>query len=460
MGWLVDSLRNLITGMGGASDKSSGAEFVTRLISDVELESMFRDDWIAKKIVKIPAYDMVRNWRQWNCEDADVTTLEAEESRLQIAAKLLKGLIWSRLYGGAALILDDGGNPQGELKADKFGQGRLKQVHVVSRRRLTIPEAFETDIRSPFFGQPKMFGVAYAGSQQVTVHPSRVIPIFGELAPDTDDQADFWGDSILRSVYDAVQHAAKSAHGFAQLVDEAKVDLVSVKNLKTQLSEQQSSQTVIARWSLFGLNKSMNGVGLLDADEEEHSQKQISFDGHDRILMAFLVIVSGAADIPATRMLGQSPNGLNATGESDLTNYYNAIEGRQKTDLSSVMDRLDAFLIPHALGTRPKEIWFDWRPLWTPTPVQKSQLVKTYSEAAKIMADGALVNPVALQKGFESLLIETGVFPGFELALQEAEEAAPEENEILPGEGDEDEEEDESDERDEDKSAGEETERE
>lgn len=431
---LFDGLINLVTGMGvSGRDKSVALEFASRIISETELEAMFRDDWIAKKIVKIPAYDMVRNWRQWMADDADIEALEEWESALDIAGKLQKALVWARLYGGAALIIDDGGSPSQEIRPESFAQGRLKQIQVASRKRLKIPDGLESNPRSAYFGQPKVYRTQFPGSPQIDIHPSRVIPIFGELAPDTDDVEDFWGDSILRACYDAVSHAAKSAHGFAQLIDEAKVDIVSVSNLASKLSTEASSTQTINRWRLFGQNKSLNGVGLTDKDTEEYTQKQISFDGHDRLIMAFLLIVCGAADVPATRMLGQSPNGLNATGESDLTNYYNAIEGRQRSDLGQVMQRLDAFLLAHVFGKKPDGIWYEWRPLWTPTPTVKADLAKKYAEVAQIYSNSAIVNREALQAGVESLLVNEGTFPGFEKAIETAEKQKPDEDEILPG---------------------------
>ena len=438
---IMDRLVNLITGMGGSRDKSAAGTFSERILSDAELEAMYRDDWIAKKIVRIPAYDMLRNGRVWNGADkADLIRLAAEDARLGLSAKLLKALIWSRLYGGAALIVEDGGSPEKELSAETFGEGGLKQVHVASRRRMTIPDGFETDIRAAHFGGPKMFGVTINRGMQIKVHPSRVIAVLGDLAPDTDIEADYWGDSVLRSVYDAVQHASRSASNFAQLTDEAKIDIVSIKNLAGQLADNVGATKTIERWALFGLNKSQNGIGLLDADAEEHKQKQVSFDGHDRLLMALMILICGAADIPATRMLGQSPKGLNATGESDLVNYYNALDGRRHTDVSPVMDRLDEFFIRSALGEKPPELWYDWRPLWTPTPMQSAALEKTVAETVKIYVETAAVNSYALGKGVESRLIDNGLLPGFEAALSEAAALEAKSLEILPGGGEEEEE--------------------
>lgn len=50
-----------------------------------------------------------------------------------------------------------------------------------------------------------------------------------------------------------------------------------------------------------------------------------AFDSVRAWLDRFLQIVSGAADIPAIRLLSQSPAGMNATGESDLRNYYDRL---------------------------------------------------------------------------------------------------------------------------------------
>lgn len=438
MGWravinLFDGLSNLTTGMGiSGRDKSQATEFVERTLSEPELHAMYRDDWIARKIVDVPAYDMTREGREWKAIGIDITDLERAEKQLQVWPKTRKAKIWARLYGGAALILDDGTkNYKSELRSDGFAKGRLKTIHVASRRRLTIPAGIEDEISSSNFGLPKMFTLNMGGAGGIDIHPSRVIPVFGETTPDTDVIEDFWGDSTLRAVYGAIQQAATATQGFAQLIHEAKVDIVSVQNLISQVSTTDGLNTLLARWGLAQLSKSMNGVMLLDREAEEYTTRQINFANHDKILREFLIIVSGAADIPATRMLGQSPSGLNATGESDLRNYYDNISGRQETDLRPILDRLDAFLVPHALGSVPEDLWYGFRPLWQPTAPELATIHKTQAEAIKIYAESGIVDGLALKEGAESLLIEIGLMPGFERALEQSKKLASEGEEIL-----------------------------
>ena len=83
------------------------------------------------------------------------------------------------------------------------------------------------------------------------------------------------------------------------------------------------------------------------------------------MLDRFLQSVSGAADIPGTRLLGQSPAGMNATGESDLRNYYDRLQA---------MFRMDEALIRSALGSRPADVYYDWAPLWGMSEKEKADV--------------------------------------------------------------------------------------
>ena len=61
-----------------------------------------------------------------------------------------------------------------------------------------------------------------------------------------------------------------------------------------------------------------------------------------------LQVAASAADIPVTRLLGQSPAGLSATGDSDTRNYHDMIAARQELDLRPQLERLDALLLRSA----------------------------------------------------------------------------------------------------------------
>ena len=108
--------------------------------------------------------------------------------------------------------------------------------------------------------------------------------------------------------------------------------------------------------------KGVKGDLFLDK-EEEFEQKTAIFGTFPEVLMAFLQIVSGAADIPAARLLGQSPAGMNATGESDLRNYYDRLQAMQEVEMTPAMMRLDECIIRSGTGLRDDDIYYEWAPL-------------------------------------------------------------------------------------------------
>src|SRR6187455_1436665 len=116
-GRMLDTLYNLVTGLGGVKDKNQANQFGVNELNQYVVENMYRGDWLSRKIVKIPAEDATREWRQWQAENDQIEAIEEVERNLNIQLRVKQALVKARLYGGAALIMgvDDGRDPSEEL---------------------------------------------------------------------------------------------------------------------------------------------------------------------------------------------------------------------------------------------------------------------------------------------------------------------------------------------------------
>jgi phage-related protein (TIGR01555 family) len=352
-----DTLTNVMAGLGvAAKDKGASDVFTFREIQKQEIDDAYRGDWLVRKIVDIPANDMTREWRDWQAEDTQIEAIEAEEKRLGIRQKVRRALQLARLYGGAALVMGvNQGSPQEELKVENVTKGGLQFVHVLHRHQLKVSE-LDRDPMSPFFGEPKAYTVQPQNAGPLTIHPSRVIRFVGQPLPDDALAAEGWGDTVLAALYSALHDAGLSLQIIASLVHEAKIDVVRVPNLMANLATSEYRTRLIERFTLAAVGKSVSNTLLMDK-EEEWDQKEITFSQLPELARLFLQVASGAADIPVTRLLGESPAGLNATGASDIRNYYDGLSSRQEDELRPAMERLDDAVVRSALGSRPKEIW-------------------------------------------------------------------------------------------------------
>ena len=183
--------------------------------------------------------------------------------------------------------------------------------------------------------------------------------------PDERQGEGFWGDSVLDSLMDAVMNVGVTSQAVAHMLQEASVDVIKIRDFLQSVRDDEYRKALIERFSLANIAKSSVNALILDADDEWGRMEQ-RFGGVRDVMMVYLLIASGAADIPATRMLGQSPTGLSATGESDLRNYYDNVHVRQTLDIEPAIMNLDRCLVRSALGDWPDGLSYEWKSLWQP----------------------------------------------------------------------------------------------
>ena len=93
---------------------------------------------------------------------------------------------------------------------------------------------------------------------------------------------------------------------------------------------------------------------MLDKGTEEYTKVATNFSGFEAIMEMMHKRLAAAADIPMTRFFGQSPAGMNATGESDMQNYAAMIEAKRGAMLKDPMMMLDQGYWPVMLGLQSR----------------------------------------------------------------------------------------------------------
>lgn len=418
----TDNLKNFVAALGTRQDKRSHSFYAFPLtLTRVELENMFRSSWLAKRIVRTPADDMTRAWveRKWDGWDKPGDNLMAQlrraEKQFNIRGKVNDALTWGRLYGGAGIVLDIKGQEDWSQPLDirTIQKGQLRNLHVLDRWRLAATGELDEDRRSPNYGKPKFFtisGSAGASTSQYLVHWTRILKFEGEPLPwFIWIQNAFWDDSVLQHVAEVIRDYDATMAGIASLVYEASVDIITSPGLAQALTPGgQLSQQVVDRYAALGVLKSINHMMVLDGGKvngpkdqahEEWQQKTTTFAGLKDVAEKFMVNVCGAADIPMTRLFGQSPAGLTATGESDIRNYYDRLDGDRERVLRHPMETLDEVLLRHLSGDMPTGYELDFGALWQVTDKERAEIQKLNAERDQIyLVQGAVLEHVIAEE--------------------------------------------------------------
>ena len=432
----TDSLRSLLGGLGDPGrDKRAGVYYGASVLTDDQLLNAYRTSWLPRNIVDIPALDAIRKGRDWQADGPQIELIEAEEKRLGLWQKLHEALRRARLWGGAAIYVAADGDPSQPLDPSMVKKGGIRYLTVLSRREISAGE-LDQDALSETYGWPRDYEVTGTGVM-AKVHPSRLVILVGSPHPDpwlAQGPNRGWGDSALEAVIEAVKNADASAANIASLLFEANVDVFGVPNFMANLADAKYRTQVTERATLAAMNKSINRTLLMDS-EETYERKQVSFATLPEVLQQFMQMVAGAARIPATLLLGQSPDGMNATGESDLQLYASRIASLQALELQPAMARLDECLIRSALGSRPAEIHYRWRSLWEMSEQDKAEVFSKKANAVKTLKDSGLIVEEALADAATNMLVEDGFLPGLEAAIEEygtlGEQPEPTEEELL-----------------------------
>lgn len=417
-----DGLQNLVANLGTDRDKAAATSYVLRVMTAPELEVAYRESPLARRIVDMPAEDAFREWRAWQAPADAITALEAEEKRLRLQWSLIRAAKDARLHGGSAIYIGvkDGADPSMPLNPRAIQKGGLQYLAVLGRYEIT-PGEIQRDPRQSGYGKPRVYTMQ-TGSASVTVHPSRLVVLTGEDIPtgSTLTVLDGWGDSVLNGVLDTIKRVDSTAANIASLVFEAKIDVLKVHDFFANLASR--GESYVDEWkrrnALVMAAKGINGTLLMDA-QDEYEQKSASFGGLHEVMDRMMQMAASAAQMPMTLLFGMSPGGLNATGDSDIRGYYDRIKAMQSLEYEPAISVLDECLIRSALGARPDDLHYTWRPLWQPTGKERAETGKILAETLDIADRMGVVSTEALGVALVNGLTECGAFPGLEDAAAE-----------------------------------------
>ena len=376
-----DGLLNVVSNLGTAKarDPHTVLSF-DRTLDRTELEDIYRYYWISKA-VDIKPWDMTREWRTFECAETDdkaVSAIEEVERMISIRQKFREALTWSSIYGGAGIVMHVKGHGDMEKPLDvtKVKKDQLERLSVADRWNLIERTPIDYNPISEHYGTAEWYYIAN-DTNFTKIHRSRIIFFRGRKMPvRVERQLKVWGDSDIQRWYKAITNSETLAAGIIEGVHQSNLDVVGVKGLAQLLAMKNGEKRATDRFMMMDMCKSMLNMSIIDADDS-FTRNAFSFAGLPEIHKTFLDVLSSATDIPTTRLLGSSPSGMNATGESDTRNYYDMIKSWQVNQLDPSLYQLDQVLVRSALGTYPDELCYDWNSLWQMTPTEEATLRQT-----------------------------------------------------------------------------------
>lgn len=417
----LDSFQNFQAALGiGASNQISNSQYgfnpITRF--RLQLEWMYRGSWIVGMAIDAPADDMTRAGIEFEStlDPQDSDRLMAAVQDMQIWQNLNHVIKWSRLYGGAlGYIMIDGQDTESELDIDSIGEGQFKGIMPMDRW-MVQPTVFDAISElGPDYGFPRYYDLVQTQptlEYWPRIHHSRVIRMDGIPLPFNQRMSEnMWGESVIERFYDRLVSYDSASAGAAQLLYKAHLRVIKIKDLRSIIAAGGPAMAgLTAQIVNMRLTQANEGITLLDS-EDEFEANTYSFAGLSDMMLQFGQQISGALQIPLVRLFGQSPGGLNSTGESDLRTYYDHLSKQQETNLRAPLTKILDIMARSTLGKPlPDGFRFRFNPLWLVTETERSDIATKNTDSVIKAFESTLISQTTAMKELRQFSHLTGLF--------------------------------------------------
>lgn len=391
-----DGWSNLVTGLGtGADKRMQGSVQWTNQTMEF-YEQLYSGDELASRIVDIVPDDAMRKW----IEPAGYSKGVLKEVTKRLTALDARGSCerawkWGRAFGGALqYIVTDCVDPAQPYEPKNEKVLSLREMSRYDLRILTTD--IETDFGSPNYGQPNIYYLNVQVGTNVKLYPihyTRLIRYDGKMVPRrTYIRNNYWHDSVLQRLFNVIRNYQTSNDAAAGMLQDFSVGVIKMKDLANFMSSGKEN-IVKRRVEMMNYSKSTINALLLDSDTEEFTDLSRNVTGLPEMLDHMARRFVAATDIPHTKLLGESPDGSNATGNSTTQLWYQTVEAEQNNYLRPRLNQLMA-----AVFYDMPELTYKFNKLHQLTETEEGDLRNKNANTDSLYINDGVLDPTEVAK--------------------------------------------------------------
>ena len=363
--------------------------------------------------------DLSRKWIKIDgCDDPHkLEIIENELKKLHIKDLFHKAVTTTGYMGGAFIFIDTGEDDLtlplaiNDLSAELKEGSKVKFVVVDPVNVSPIEYNCINPLRDDYM-QPRMWQVL--GKR---VHASRLLPFVENQPPMLlKPNYNFLGIPQAQILWDYVMHFNQTRASTARLLE--KISLLVVQtDMDAVLSDEHGIELFDAKMEFLERYRNNDSVFVCDKESEGVMNVQTTIAGCTDVVRQSLELIACINRTPAVKLLGISPSGFNATGESDLKNYYDYIASKQELYREQIQTIINVIQLCE-FGTIDPAITFKFEPLNEENKASQAMTAQTKIGALTQLVDRQAMSAEELR---------TAVREDEDLGLSFLDEEMPEE---------------------------------
>lgn len=417
----ADGYVNLMNKYGTSKDASERYKFVQEPTVPDELLTMYYEgNGLFAKIIDSPAEEAIKHgFVLKDLKDQELENFYQEAlEELDWEETVMTAVKWARLFGGsiAVMLINDGRGLEEPL--DWKNIRSIDDIRIYDRSVINpdYSSLFNYSADDPFatrgsrLGLPEYYDV-YSRYGTFRVHDSRCLVFQNGILPEntTNSEYQLWGMPEYIRLKRAIRDA-EIAHGTApKLLDRSVQAVYKMKGLSAELATEEGEDRVLRRLQIIDMARGLLNSITIDSEGEDYDFRQFQFNGVAEVIDSTCNFLSALTCIPQTILFGRSPAGMNATGISDMENWYNYLERIQKRMVKKNLRYLLSIIFQAGLMTgeidEVPKIDIEFNPLWSLSEQEKASLEQTKAatqqtkaSTAQIYVDMQAIDPSEVRK--------------------------------------------------------------
>lgn len=352
------------------------------------ISQMYVEHGLVQTIIDVPVDDAFRG-------GLEITTKQLSEEQITELLTQLEsegdveeygqGQKWKRLYGGGAVMVITDQDPSTPLSTKELTDDSYVEFKAIDMWELNNPN-FHQDDRAvqhqdgngedvtpdlspehPEESVPverlklstKNGCYDYYGEK---VHKSRIRILRGMTAPSfIRPRLRGWGLSELERLVRSINQFLKSTDLTFEVLDEFKLDIFKIKNLKDYMMSSKGKQAISDRVAMANQQKNYQNALTMDS-EDDYDHKQLSFTGLAEVMTGIRMQVACDMRMPLTKIFGISAAGF-SSGEDDIENYNSVVESSIRSKSKSDLLWMVKIRCKQLFGIIPTDLSISFKPL-------------------------------------------------------------------------------------------------
>jgi len=373
--------------------------------------TIIAQDPLIRAGVETLADEMVRKWIKLHSTSEDeeakikISELDAVLKKFKTATRFRDAMSTTGCFGGCLLYMDFGDDTNTaagraevskpiSLDSKKIKKGSFKGFVLVEPVNCYPAAGWNSvnPLALDYF-KPQTWYITGVGE----VHGSRLLRfVQNEVSLLIRPTYNFFGIPMAQLALDFVEKFTTVRTAAADIVDKYSVSVLATdmsQVLQSEPGNTAGAKSLMDRVKTFVAMRHNRRVMVTDKETEEYMQVNTPLSGVEEIVTKTFELVAAVFRIPVVKLLGISPSGFNATGESDTRNLYDYVNSQQEKIFRDKLETVIKVIQLSEFGDIDESIGFEFEPLMETDPEQDAAIQKSEQETDCAYIASSVLSP-------------------------------------------------------------------